>query len=101
MLVAAEGSCAFLVFDGYGNDFIVEAASLNCSPGAGLRHHSVLILLVARNLISLGQHLGSLAHHHLGHGTKKSVAIHAIDQFLMAQTISPARALKIVGKSRH
>src|ERR1700724_2777760 len=77
MLVAAEASCAFLAFDGYGNDFFVEAASLNCSPGAGLRHQSVLILLVAGNPISLGQHLGSLAHYHLGQGTKKSVALHA------------------------
>ncbi len=101
MLVAAESSCAFLAFDGYGNDFIVEASSLNCPPGPGLRHQGVLILLVARNLILLGQHLGSLAHYHLGHGTKKSVAIHAIDQFLMTQTISPARTVKIVGKTRH
>src|SRR5712692_11401153 len=101
MLVAAESGCAFLAFNGYGNDFIVEASRLNCPPRPGLRHQSVLVLLVARNLILLGQHLRGLAHYHLGHGTKKSVAIHAIDQVLITQTRSPARTDKVEGKKRN
>jgi hypothetical protein len=48
----------------------------------------------------LGQHFGGFAHHHFRQRTEEAVAIHAVDQFLIAQTISPAR-FEIIRKARH
>src|ERR1700689_1492521 len=48
----------------------------------------------------LGQDFSSLSHHHLRHGTKESVAVHAVDQVLIAQTVSPAR-FEVVRNPRH
>src|SRR5208282_2440492 len=60
-----------------------------------------LILLFARDIVLPSENLSRLAHQHLCQRAEKSVAIHAIDKFLMAETISPPSALKIIGKPRH
>ena len=100
MFVAAKDGCTFLAFDRYGNKLGVESSRGNRPRGAGLRHQRILILFLARNLVVLGQHFGSLAHYHFRHGTEESVAIHAVHQFLIAQPKSPAR-FQIIRKPRH
>src|SRR5258708_4418526 len=100
MFVTTEDGCAFLAFDGHRSKFGVEPSSRNGPSRACLRHERIFILLFARNLVTLGQHLGGFAHHHFCHGTKESVAIHAIDQILVAQPVSPARFEK-VRNARH
>ena len=52
----------------------------------------ILVLFVARDLVLLGENFGSFAHEHFREGTEKSVAIHPVDEFLIAEAISPARA---------
>ena len=61
---------------------------------------SKLVLLLAGNFVMFRQQFGGFAHHHLRHGTEKSVAIHAVDQILIAEAISPA-GLEIIRNSRH
>src|SRR5208282_4608518 len=53
------------------------------------------------DLVLDGEDLRGLAHQHFRHRAEESVAIHAVDEFLIAETISPASAVKIVGKARH
>ena len=101
MFVFLENGCAFFPFDGHGNNFILEAAGLNGGLGTLLRGERELVLLFARDFVLLCQHLGGFAHHHLGHGTKESVAVHAVHQILIAQAHAPARTLHIIRKTRH
>src|ERR1700722_2277084 len=89
MLITAEGRRALLAFNRYWNKFGVEASGGNRACGARLRRESILVLLIARNFVMLSQHFGSFPHQHFRHGTEKAVAIHAIDQILIAKTISP------------
>src|SRR5437660_499813 len=71
------------------------------SRSPGLRHQRILILLIACDFVLLGQHLGGFAHHHPRQGAEESVAIHAVDQFLVAEAVSPASAVKVIRKARH
>src|SRR6202041_830131 len=68
---------------------------------ARLRQQTVLILFLARDFVLLRQHLGRLAHHHLRQRTEKSVAIHSIPLFLIAEPISPPSTVQIIRNPRH
>ena len=84
-----------------GSNLCLEASGGNGARGARLRHQRELVLLVAGDLVLLGENLGRLSHEHLRQRTEKSVAIHAVDEFLIAQAISPARPVEIIRKPRH
>src|SRR5579864_3199868 len=96
MLVAGEGSRSLLALDGYGSDFRIEASGRDRASGAGLRHERKFVLLVARDLVLLGEDLGGFSHHHLREWAEESIAIHAVNKFLIAETISPARSVEII-----
>ncbi len=100
MFITAKGGRAFLAFDRNRSEFGIEASSRNRPSRAGLRHQCIFVLLLARDLVVLSQHFGGFAHHHLRHRTKESVAIHSVDQILIAQPVSPAR-FKIIRNPRH
>ena len=91
----------FFALDGHRRDLVVEAPGVNGLLALLLRVQRELVLLFASDLVLLGQNLGRLAHHHLRHRTEKSVAIHSVDQFLIAHAQSPARAIEIIRKARH
>ena len=98
VLVAGEGGRSFFTFNAYGNDLSLEASGVDGAFRALLGAESVQVLLFAGDFVFLGEHLGGLAHHHLRHRAEESVAIHAIDEFLMSEAIAPARAVKVVGQ---
>src|ERR1700741_1419833 len=101
MLVARKRRGSFLTLDGDRDDFRIEASSRDGAGGAGLRHQRKFVLLVARDLVLLGEDFGGFAHHHLGQRAEESIAIHTVDEFLVAETISPARSVEIIRKARH
>src|SRR5271166_2323472 len=101
MFVAREYGCAFLALDCDRSNFGVEASAGLRRSSALLRHERKLVLLVARDLVLPGQNFSRLAHQHLCHRAEESVAIHTIDKLLIAEAISPARALQIIRKPRH
>ena len=92
---------ALLAFDGTGTSLVLKAASGDRSSGAGLRSKGELVLFVARDLVLLGQDFGGFAHDHFCHRAEEAVAIHAVHQFLIAEAITPTRAVKIVREARH
>src|SRR5579872_1342622 len=100
MFVTVERLFSFLAFDVDGGNFIAEMAGFDGACGTGLRAESEAILFVASDLVLVGEHLGCFAHQHLGHRTEESIAMHAVDEFLIAQAKSPA-GLEIVWQTRH
>jgi len=90
-----------LAFDLDGSDFRIEATAGLRRRCVLLRHERKPILLFPRDLVLHGESLGGLAHQHLGQRTEKSVAVHAVDELLVAETISPARTLEIIREPRH
>src|ERR1035437_7677946 len=101
MLIARKLRRSFFPLDGPRNNPRVKAPRRNRPRRARLRQQRILILLLPRNLVLLRQHLARLAHHHLRQRTEKSVAIHPVHQFLVAQPISPSRLVQIIRNPRH
>jgi len=60
-----------------------------------------LILLFARNLVLLGENFGGLAHDHFRQRAEEAIAIHGVDEFLIAEAVAPASALEVIRNSRH
>ena len=101
MFVAREDGCAFFAFDGDGHDFGVEASGGLRGSGALLRGEGELILLLAGDFVLLGKKFRGFPHQHFRERTEEAVAVHAIDEFLSAEAISPARAVEIIRDPRH
>src|SRR5262249_31998682 len=101
MLIPGENLGAFFRFEADRNDFIIEASGFDRARGAYLRAQRKLILFLARNVVLLREHLGGLSHYKFGKRAEEAVAIHTVHQFLIAKTISPARAIEIVRQARH
>src|SRR5579872_3023037 len=100
MFVAVKRLFSFLAFDGNGGNFIAETAGFDGAGGTDLRAESEAILFVASDLVLVGEHFSCFAHQHLGHRTEKSITMHAVDEFLIAEAKSPA-CLEIVWQTRH
>ncbi len=96
MFVPRESRRAFLAFQSDGGELRLEVARCDGDGGARLRGERELVLFLAGNLVLLGEDLGGLAHHHFCHGAEEAVAVHAVDQFLVAKPIAPARAVEII-----
>src|SRR5580693_7754806 len=101
MLVARKRRGSFFTLDCYGDDFRIETSSSDRAGGAVLRHERKFVLLVARDFVLFGEDFGGFSHHHLGQRAEESIAIHAVNEFLVAEAISPARSVEIIRKARH
>src|ERR1035437_8006505 len=101
VFIAGENGGALLAFDGDRSNFGVETSTGLRGRGSLLRYERKFILLLARDLVLPRENLSRFPHQHLRHGTHESVAIHAIDQFLIPEAVAPARAIEIIRKPRH
>lgn len=101
MFVAGKRLRAFFTFEGDGRNLIGETICGKRGGGAGLGGEREFVLLVARDLILLRENFRGFAHQQLRHGTEEAVAIHAVDDLLIAEAISPASAIEIKGQARH
>src|ERR1700736_6119971 len=95
MFVTSESLRTFLTFKRDRGEFAIKSVAVECCRRASLRAESICILLFTSDLVLLGQNFGGFAHQHFRQGTEKSIAIHAIDEFLIPQAIAPPRAVKI------
>src|SRR6185437_1843471 len=101
MLVARENLTALLARESNRDDLVIETAGVNGALRALLGAQRVLVLFLASNLVLARKNLSGFAHHHLGKRTEEAVTIHAIDEFLIAEPKSPARAIEIIRKTGH
>src|ERR1700758_1627997 len=101
VLIAVEDTCARLACERHGDDFFLKPVGRNRGGGTGLGGERELILLIAGDLVLLSQNLGGFTHHHLSERAEKAVAVHAVDEFLVAEAVSPACAVEIIGQARH
>ena len=74
-----------------GNHFRLEAALGRGVRGSLVTLERVLVLLLARDLVLLGQQLRRFAHDHFRDRAEEAVAVHRVHQLLVAQAKSPAR----------
>src|SRR6266853_1616185 len=95
MFISRKDGSALFALDSERRDFRVEPTGRLRCRCALLRYQSKLILLIARNLILFSENFSGLPHHHLRHWAEESVAIHAIDNLLIAEAISPACPFEI------
>ena len=82
------------------NDFGFETALGGGASRALVAFKREGVLLFPRNLVLLGEHLGRFAHDQLRNRADESVAIHSVDQRLIAELESPA-ALDQVRHAAH
>ena len=101
MFIARKSYSSLLTFNRDRNNLGIESSSSDGPSSAGLRSQRKFVLLLACNLVLLGEHLGGFTHNHLRQRTEESVTIHAIHEFLVPQPISPARTVEIIRKPRH
>ena len=101
MLIARKYLRAFFALESNRSNLGIETAAVNCALGALLRAQRVLILLSAGDLKFARQNFGGFSHYHLRHRTEKSVAVHAVNQFLIPKTVSPARTIEVIRQPRH
>src|SRR6202035_266969 len=95
MFISRKDGSALFTLDSDRYDFRVEpTGGLRCRC-ALLRYQSKLILLIAGDFILFSENLSRLTHQHLRHRAEESVAIHAIDNLLIAEAISPACPFEI------
>src|SRR5487761_27294 len=83
-----------------GNHFGAEPAVLQGARRATMAFDGERVLLLAGNFVLLREQLRCFAHDHLRNGAQKSVAVHGIDQRLVAHFHAPARVHQI-GPARH
>ena len=96
MLIACEYLLTFFAFDRDRNDLRVKASTLDGAFSTVLRTERIPVLLFSGDLEFPRQDFSRFPHHHLRHGAEKAVAIHAIDQLLIPQTVSPTRTVKVI-----
>src|SRR3954447_26354237 len=101
MLIAREGLSSLLSFNRHRGNLSIKSPAMDSLLGTLLRAKRVLVLLFARDVVLARQHFGGFAHHHLRHWTEKTVPIHAVYKFLVAQAVSPARPIEVVRQTRH
>ena len=83
------------------DDLGVEA-SLNLRAGRPLlAAQGERVLLLAADVILLGQPLGRLPHHHLGKRAEEAVLVHRVDERLVPHAITPSRPGQQVGHAAH
>ena len=93
MLVAIQNLTTFLALQSDWNELGLETPGRQGMRGSSLGTQRELILFLSSDLVLFREHFGGFSHHHLGQRTKKSVAVHAIDKFLVAQAVTPAGAI--------
>src|SRR5947207_6406459 len=101
MLVPGGAGSALLALTRYGSNLRIQASSSDGPGRPRLRCQREFILLFTRDFVLTREKFGRFPHDHLRQGAEKAVAVHAIDQFLVAQAVSPARAIEIIRKPGH
>src|SRR5277367_4405269 len=101
MFVTGESLRTFFAIHSDRREFVRKAITGQRRGGASLRSQGEFVLLVARDFVLFHEDFRSSAHEKPCHGAEEAVAVHAIHNFLIAETISPARTIQIKGQARH
>src|SRR5262249_19060892 len=96
MFILLHDLSALFGFNCDRSDFFFEFAARDGLFRALLRPERKLVLLFAADLVLSSQNLSRLTNDQLAQWTGKSTAIHAVDEFLIAEPIAPAPAIQII-----